>query len=423
MIRNARTPRALLAALGLLVGGLLSARAAAAPCADVFEQLYPADATPTVRKTRGSQNGVISYGLEGEVPLNKAKGLLDWYRPRDKTDAEWLGMSLDARAEVAGRSGFNFVKTADAPDWLLEKLSSDPGGAELISKPTDKLETALAWIDAIERKAGKSSSGRSHIYWQGNVAYLRDGDFSKAHLDGIEGYVRAAGDYAQFRKLEKGYAYHKQNPSYIPGKNLGHFVLGPLNTSKMADMKKELLAAKEGRKNDSHGHYIQGTYFRTWAYGEGRNGFEVRDPHKDVALLKQEMRRLTHGLEKGFKGYERFKTLSTLDETAHFNKFSPAVKTMLNQVATSYKGRYALPMKPYEVDYPSALGMTGATKTEFSQRITTARQQYVQALEGIAAGSADKQTKLNQVRVALAKFAYDTKIATTLDGQFGRLAR
>lgn len=423
MIRNARTPRALLATFGLLVCGLLTARADAAPCADAFERLYPASATPAVRKAKNSETGVISYGLEGEVPLNKAKGLLDWYRPRDKTDAEWLGMSLDQRAEVAGKSGYNFVKTADAPDWLLEKLSSDPGGAELISKPTDKLETALAWIETIERKAGKSSSGRSHIYWQGNVAYVRGGDFSKKHLDGIEGYVRAAGDYAQFRKLEKGYEYHQQNPSYIPGKNLGHGVLGPLNTSKMADMQKELQAAKEGRTNSSHGHYIQGTYFRTWAYGDNRNGFEIRDPHKDVKLLKQEMRRLTHGIQQGFKGYEKFKKLSALDETAHFNKFSSNIKTMLQQVAGYHKGRYALPMKPYEVDYPAALGMSGAKKTQFSQRITTARQQYIQALEGIAAGSGDKQTKLNQVRVALAKFAYDTKIATTLDGQFGQLVR
>jgi hypothetical protein len=423
MIRNTRTPRALIAALSLLACGLLSARADAAPCADVFEQLYPASATPTVRKTKNAADGVISYGLEGEVPLNKAKGLLDWYRPRDKTDAEWLGMSLDQRASVAGKSGYNFVKTADAPEWLLEKLSSDPGGAELISKPTDKLETALAWIKTIEDKAGKSASGRSHIYWQGNVAYIRGGDFSKKHLEGIEGYVRAAGDYAQFRKLEKGYAFHKQNPDYIPGKNLGHGVLGPLNTSKMADMGKEMLAAKEGRKNNSHGHYIQGTYFRTWAYGENRNGFEVRDPHKDVALLKQEMRRLTHGLQKGFKGYEKFKKLSALDETAHFNKFSDGVKTMLRSVANSYKGRYALPMKPFEVDYPAALGLSGDKKTQFSQRITSARQEYVRTLETIATASGDNKAKLNQVRVALAKFAFDTKIASTLDSQFAKLAR
>lgn len=409
----------LLATLTLFVVALFAARAQAAPCADAFERLYPENGQAKVRTVKGVATSDITYGLEGET---KAAKVYDWYRPANTTDAEWLALPLEERVRRATYPN-GYVKTANAPEWLQDKLSSDPGGAELISKPTDKLETALAWINTIEQHLGKNAGGRSQVYWQGNIAYKRGGEYSKTHADGIEGYVRATGDYAQFRKLEQGYALHLTKPEFIPGKNLGHFVLGPLNTTKMGNMAKELEAAKAGRSNDSHDHYIQGTYFRTWAYGPDRNGFEVRDPHKDVGLLKQELRRLTNGLEKGFTGYEKFKAVSVLDETGHFNQFPDAVKTMLGQVDSRFKGRYALPMKPFEQDYPTALGMNEAQKTAFTQQVTTARREYVQTLERIAGSSASNPDKVNQARVALGKFAYDTKLASTLDGHFGTLAR
>lgn len=405
-------------ALALL---LLQASAAAAPCADVFDRLYPNSQNPTVRYVHGEQGNDITYGLEGELSIQKAPGLLEWYRPSNKTDEQWFAMSLDERKAAVGGSGSGLVKTGRAPEWLHDNLSSDPGGAEFMTKPTDKLEEAMSWISAVERQLGQDAHGRSRVYWQGNIAYKREGDFSRNQRSGILGYVKATGDYAQFGKLHEGYQVHQQNPDYVPGKNLEHSVLPPVSTDKVADMVRELDAAGERRALSGYSHYIQGTYFRTWPY-PNRNGFEVRDAHKDVGVLRRELKRLTQGLERGFAPYESFKDLTMTDETAHYNQFSQAVKDLLS-ASSSYAKRYALPMRPFENEYPAALGLTGQAADDFRGRVVQARSAYVQTLEGIASNrnGMEREALNKQVRLALSKFAYDSGIYTALDNHFANI--
>ena len=411
---------------------LLAATAQAGPCSEAFERLYPENADARVRKILGNEDGEISYGLEAEFNVQKAPGILEWYRPERIDEERWSGMTLEQKqAEVSG-SGYGMVKTSRAPEWVLERLSSDPGGAELITKPTSSLETALGWINQVEATAGGNGRGRSKaFYWQGNVAYKRasGGSFTRAQQDGIMGYVKATADYAQFGKLHKGYQHHQTNTAFIPGKNLHHGVLGPMNTEKEGEIKQELEAGSRGNSTNRHSHYLQGTYFRTWAYGEGRNGFETRDPHKEVGVLKRELRRMTHGLQKGFDAYKVFKTVKVLDETADFNKFSEPVKTMLASIkkqqstGSIFKGRYALPMRNYEGFYPTALGLRGSAATTFSDRVRGARSSYVQELERIAGDSSlDGYGKRDKVHIAIAKFAHDSGIYTALDNHFAGIA-
>jgi hypothetical protein len=412
-------------ALGLLLP--LAARAQG-PCAEVFEQLYP-EGTPKQRGVKGEPQNTITYGLEAEFDLTKAPGVLDWYRKTNKTDDQWFAMSLDERKAAIGTDKYSWngmVKTSRAPDWLKDTLSSDPGGAELITKVAGSLEEALDWVRQVEVKGGGDGGPRSKVfYWQGNVAYRNTGAFTRENRDGLDGYVRVMGDVAQFGKLHTGYETHLQNAEFIPGKNLGHGVLGPLNTSKMADITNELTAAAEGRNISGNGHYIQGTFYRTWPYGPNGVGMEVRDAHKDVFVLRREMRRITHGLENGFAAYAPFKTLTILDETAHFNLFSEPVQSMLRTVGGySQYGRYAIPMRPLENEYPGLLGLQGAEAETFKSKITNARGEYVRTLESLAADtSMDNATKLNKVRIAIAKFTYDTGIYTALDSRLATFAR
>ena len=430
---NIRRHHILGAVITLAAALLLSGVAQAGPCSEVFERLYPENADPKVRKILGNEDGEISYGLEAEFNIQKAPGILEWYRPSRIEEGRWFSMTAEQKkAEVSG-SGYGMVKTSRAPEWVLEQLSSDPGGAELITKPTSKLETALGWINQVEATAGGNGSSRSKaFYWQGNVAYKRasGGSFTAAQKDGIMGYVKATADYAQFGKLHKGYVHHQGNSSFVPGKNLHHGVLGPMNTEKEAEIVQELDAGSRGQSTNRHSHYIQGTYFRTWAYGEGRNGFETRDPHKEVKVLKKELRRMTHGLEKGFNAYKKFKAIKMLDETTDFGKFSEPVQSMLagikkqQSTGSIYKKRYALPMRDYEGFYPQALGLQGAAATTFKTNVRNARTTYVQELERIAGdSSADGYVKRDRVHVAIAKFAHNSGIYTTLDNHFAGIGR
>lgn len=412
-------------ALGALLALLLApAPAAAGPCSQVFERLYPENNSETVRYVKGERGNDITYGLEGEVNLQKAPKLLDWYRPSSKTDAQWFAMSYEERLAAIPYRGSGMVKTGRAPEWLKQKLSSDPGGAEFISLPVASLEKAMGMVREVENLLGQDQHGRSRVYWQANVAYKRDGAFSRQQRDGIMGYVKATGDYAQFGKLHKGFEVHQRNSSYIPGKNLGHSVLGPVNKQKIAEMEQELTAASENRSTNRSSHYLQGTYFRTWAYGPDRNGFEARDPHKDVGVLKRELRRLTHGLQHGFGSYARFKNLTVLDESGHFNQLSQPVKQLLNRLG--YSKRYALPMRPFEQEYPRALGLSGQQAEQLRSRITAARNGYVSTLESLAAQhgtGGDKTMITNKVRVALAKFVHDSGMYTALDNHFAGIGQ
>ena len=416
---------------------LLSAAAAAAPCAEVFERLFPDGASAQVRKVLEEPGSDITYGLEAEFNLKKAPGVLEWYRPSRFSDQQWAAMSLEEKKSHISGDGRGWVKTDRAPEWLLGALESDPGGAELITRPTDKLETAMKWIETVERAAGGDGKGRSKaFYWQGNVAYKRGGKFSRTQRDGMDGYLRATADYAQLGKLANGYKFHQRNSSFIPGKNLHHFVLGPMNQEVKAWLNTELDAASQNRSSNitAKNHYVQGTFFRTWSYGPDRNGFEVRDAHKDVRLLKQEMRRLTHGLQKGFIPYKKFKNVAVLDETVDFNKFSEPVKQMLKTKVlhllpdgTSgdvYPERYALPMRAYESFYPGALGLSGKKARAFSNKVVKARQTYVQDLETIAADrSLDGYARRDKVHVALGRFAHDSGIYTALDHHFAKVGQ
>ncbi len=416
---------------------LLVSTAWGAPCAEVFERLYPDGASAQVRKVLEEPDSDITYGLEAEFNLKKAPGVLEWYRPSRFSDEQWAAFSLEEKKGHVSMDGRGWVKTKKAPDFLLGALESDPGGAELITKPTNSLETAMKWIETVERAAGGDGKGRSKaFYWQGNVAYKRGGKFSRVQRDGIDGYLRATADYAQLGKLANGYKFHQRNKKFIPGVNLHHFVLGPMNKEVQGWIDAELQAATQNRSSNpkAKNHYVQGTFFRTWSYGADRNGFEVRDAHKDVRLLKQEMRRLTHGLQKGFIPYKKFKSVAVLDETADFNKFSDPVKLMLrNKVlflqpdgttGDVYPERYALPMRAYESFYPQALGLTGKKARSFSNKVVKARQTYVQTMETIAADrTLDGYGRRDRVHVALSRFAHDSGIFNALDHHFAKVGQ
>ncbi len=405
--------------------------AQAQPCAEVFEQLYPEGPDPQVRHILNHQDGEITYGLEAEFAIKKAPGILEWYRVNTIPEEQWLAMSTDERMSKVNGKGYGMVKTSRAPDWVLDKLSSDPGGAEIITKPTNSLETAFKWIKQVEDLAGGTGpGGRSKaFYWQGNIAHKRGnaGEYTRKQRDGIMGYVKITADLAQFGKLVNGYKHHKNKSSFIPGANLNHGVLGPMNTTKEAEIKKELDAASRGEKNNSHTHYLQGTYYRTWAYGEGRNGMETRDPHKEVGVLKRELRRMTHGLQKGFDAYKPFKQVKVLDETADFAKLSEPVRQMLGRIQrkkpdgttqsiSNFKGRYALPMRDYESFYPAALGLSGDKASAFKNKVRTARGEYVTTLERIAGDqSLDNFAKRDRIHIAMGKFAADSGIYQAID--------
>ncbi len=374
-----------------------------------------------MRHVRGEKHNDITFGLEGELVTSKALRILDWYRSENQPERTWDKMGDRQRLQVSGPSGL--TKTSRAPSALVDKLSSESNGrGEFQTHPLGTLEQALALVNRVEDHVGKSeTSGRGRIWWQGNVAFKRDSDFVRQHKAQIMGYVKLTADYAQFGKLHQGYERHLKLPSFVPGANLLHGVLGPMSKTNVGQIRAELDAGGRREVNDSSQHYLNGTFFRTWSYGRSRNGFEIRNPHKDLPVLRQELRRLTHGLQTGFTGYKRFSGLTMLDEAGCFARFSRPVQAMLGELfdyRTSKPKRFTLPLRPFEQEYPGLLGLRGGDKARFVKRVKRARASYLQTLEGLAARPdlrSNKDAYKKAVRVAVSEFAHETQLFPAIE--------
>jgi hypothetical protein len=396
-------------------GAALAGRTAAA-----LARRYPARAPAKLRHLKGEPKHLLSYGYEGELSPARAPGLLDWYRPPGVEDHAWLASSRTERLDAATSTwlGFSgYVPTRLAPRILRRELDYDFGGAEIQTEPIDTLERSFGVINRVERMAGGDGRRRSPaIYWQGNVAFAPSPRFVRRERLGILGYLKVTADYAQLRKLDLGYRLHLRDPSFIPARSFLHPRLPPMDATFVALEQAELSAAEHGVSSGSGEHAIEGTFFRTWAYSDARAGFETRDPHKDVAHLKQEVRRLTLALETGFGPYRRYRFVRPLADEDVFRLSSP-VLGMLDELfpQVSNRFRYAFPLRPFEQDYARALRLRGPDAAELSRRLARARSAYVEALEQLAASSAAIAEKIDRIRIALAKFAYDSGLHRTLD--------
>ena len=383
------------------------------------------------RAVKGEHDNIITYGLEGEVDLARAPALLRWYRKPDIDEARWLSLSDAERLAHVGHSrGLGFVKIARAPAWLADTLKADPGGAELTTKPTDSLEEALARVATIDKHLG-TERGRSKVYWQGNVAFQgRRGRFVRENRAGLTGYLKLAADYAAFGKLALGFARYERDPRAQPGKFLEHHSLPPLDSAWMKRLDAEVEAASLGMVNGDNHHRITGTYFRTWAYGDGRYGFETRDAHKDTDVLAREMQRQTHALQRGFGAYERFAKLTVLDRDTHLPMLGDKARRLLAKVSGglhvgAFAHHYAIPMRPLEREYPALLGLGARAQRALSKRIVAARADYIKALEQIADGAHSRSSADNnlRVRVALARFVAHSGLYQAIDKHVATLAR
>ena len=71
---------------------------------------------------------------------------------------------------------------------------------------------------------------------------------------------------------------------------------------------------------------------------------------------------MTHGLQTGFSGYGRFSKLTMFDENALFSRLSEPIQQMLVGVSdgrSSTHKRFSFPLRPFEREYPRALGLRG----------------------------------------------------------------
>jgi hypothetical protein len=408
----------------LAIAPLGGAARASERAATTFERLYPFGAPARVRHVLGRPKNRITFGLEAEFPLAKTAALLHWYRPPEIPDQRWDPLPIDQRLEMAGL-GIGMVPTRHAPAALQQPLTKDVGGLELVTEPLDSLEAAFGELDRAEAMVGGDGQRRSRsFYWQGNVVLTRDPTFTRTQRKGILGYLKATADYAQLRKLHLAYLHHLEDPTFIPAKNLQLYPLGPLDRPALAHEHEELDASSkgEGRKNFLF-HNVQGTYFRTWAYGDGRDGFEVRDAHKEVAHLKLEMRRLTHALENGFGAYQRFRSVRVLTRGMFFGLRRPVQDMMFRIVADYFTVpyRFVFPLRPLEEDYARALRLPNPEAEALRDRVRTARAAYLATLERLVpeAGK-NKAAALDQMSIAIGKFAYETGLYPLLDEAFAR---
>jgi hypothetical protein len=382
--------------------------------AAALEKLFPKKNAPRKRQIAGFGDANVSYGYEGEYLPNRVPQLSDWY------DAKGL-------------------RRPKAPSFLASKLAKEPLRHELLTRPTNTLESAFFQQDAIVEKTGLNEHGQSKLWWQGNVAFPRRPEFTKRHEQGIEGYVYFSADYAVFGKLHNAHLIAQKNEQYLPARNFLHNQLGPMNEHNQRDIKGELQASMRGEASGNERHYIQGTYFRTMGYsGDGvpRDGFELRDPHHDLVILEREMRRATAALKYGFDDYKAFAKVRQYKESydGEFGTLPREVRGLLRNVRyrdvfgsmkVANPPRYAWPLRPIEEDYSTALKLDAKESATLRARVKKARATYIATLEAMAANKASLSSDqvLYGLHRALARFVYETGLYPMLDRHVVKTAR
>lgn len=395
----------------------------------------------------------LQFGFESEYALDECGRLLEVYGPREAesgiTRGQWLNMSEGERvawvraklasvpinAEMAG-----LVKLVDAPEFsaLPEELVFDStGNLEIVMRPVQTLEEWHQQVQLINERFGAGSM-------QGAISSPSDPFFGRVQGASIDravkedlGFLNFINDFDVLQKLEAGAARYAADPSRPVAQGFQHPWLGPM--TRMKQLRLERFLAKNAlgeyyepnrliniRSREGSFKYVGSTSYRPDIAGPERAVFEIRDAHKNFELLLDRMLRSTFYLQWGRGQFAAAAELKALDAVADFEKLSPAVRRMLeqvfparikpeivydeeNRIAAEVFRNFAYPMR----DWNPMLRFLG--RPTLAVEVARAQANYVSKLERIAeelaAGAITKQQAFARVQGALAQFADESGLA------------
>lgn len=379
--------------------------------------------------------GRMSFGYEAEYEIPRADPLLRLYDPEPEAGVsveQWHRWSTQERTDwVFSRFPQPHSEEFDLPltrnarhpelDFLPPGLFVDSdGNIEVVSAPTEDL--ALLWdqLERLEKVCGPP-------LLQVTVS---------VPLSAVPGGVKALDGYLSFHhlldileRLHVGHKLYQENPEREVLLPFLHPWLGPMTADKHRFMRQYLEANANGERLDekwvrlvdrafSSFKYITGTAYRPALAGPDRVALEIRDAHRNKALLAQRVVRTATALLGELHAYEPFSQTLAFEPESDYARFQNEVREMLEEVistrvrpeidhmysdydrvALQVYRNFAFPLKDY-ADVGRALGEevdTGA-----------ARRAYLDKLEELARANKEKAVTRREVQGALAAFAHES---------------
>ncbi len=403
----------------------------------------------------------FTYGVEVEYSLSEmGPGLFNAYAP----DAElisheaWDLLSHEQKLQwVRDNKDKLFPQGPKYPgriairqpeEMLPERLIVDEtGNVELVSpKIVDSKVEFEQYLDMLEKRFGEG-------YVQASVGTSSRHIFkTEANTNEFIGYRFFFGEKDQISKLAEGYAKHLEVPKYIPGKNFTHPYLGPIVNYKANSFRRLIRDNRVGKfeadvldrvaKRDISHKYTGAVVYRPDIIRK-REIFisEIRQCVKDFDCLKKLAERERFFIGRNLEAFAAFENVTHVDTIADFNFLPADVQDLLTRafnrnhgqveaeeiIANQVHRNFAYPTQNWD-RWLSALEVK-PTHVAY-RRVKDAQEAYVATLKDVTArersGAITLKEAESSVRIALAKFAYDSKLTDIFDryltSRFGKTA-
>jgi phosphoglycolate phosphatase-like HAD superfamily hydrolase len=338
--------------------------------------------------------GTMGFGFEAEYEIAAADALLQLYHPEPASgisESDWHHWSASRRADwVFAQFPEPHSEEFDLPlrrnqrapelDFLPAGLFVDSDGhIEVVSAPTDDLASMWNQIERLEHVCGPpllqvTISVPSH-------SILGD----PSSLAALDGYLSFHHFLDTLERMDVGHVHYLENPERDVLLPFFHPWLGPMTGGKHRFMRQYLEANARGHRLDekwvrlvdrafSSFKYINGSAYRPALAGPDRIAIEIRDAHRNKALLAQRVSRHATSLLSGLEPYACFSVTWAFDSETDYERIPAEVRRMLetvistrerpeidhmysdyDRVALQVYRNFALPLKDYS-DVEVALG-------------------------------------------------------------------
>jgi len=378
------------------------------------------------------QDGFLEFGFEAEYEIEAGDALLRLYDPT--TPEGWQDASPRQRADwVRAKFPVPHSEEFDLPlrrnqrvpelDFLPEGLFVDSdGNLEIVSQPTADLARMWDQIERLEQACGPALL---------QVTVSAPATSILSDPEALDGFLTFHHFLDIFERMAVGHSRYLENPEQEVLAPFLHPWLGPMTAGKQRFMRQYLEANARGERLDekwvrlvdrafSSFKYITGSAYRPALAGPDRVAIEIRDAHRNKALLAQRLSRTAVCLLSGLKTYAPFARTWAFDSESDYQALPARVRNMLekaipsrerpeidsmysqyDRVALQVYRNFAKPLKDYS-DVEVALGdRPGASA------LRQAQQNYRGKLESLAEAE-DAVWVRRQLQGALAAFAVDS---------------
>lgn len=364
---------------------------------------------------------VLSYGLEIEYTIDRTPRLLADYRHHGTSEKKWASLSSSEKMKMMLRDDTNgrvntLVRLSTAPDWIPSEMDREGHGTfEATGMIFLSLESLNAAVDKMERRYGRGAA-------QVHVVFNR-----KEVKQPLSGFVSFSADRAQLRNLVLGYQKYLKDPTKLPAANITHYVLGPMSSvgaKATRELEHQIVTGKK-LKNLVAGKYFLSTVLRAGIYGQGdRIGYELRQFNFDYEGLKNEA--------------DYVSRLIAEDKLAKFKRFEDSIEAEfeINARITEEHGREALAwlqrldrpdlektnMETHMLffirdwkNHPILDTLRSGDRMRLRLRLIELEAQLIHDLNQLSTQSLRTKELVNQIRVRVAKWAYESGLLEVFD--------